>query len=407
MKSFIIFGNINIYIAFPLIGGVFKFIAELLLFKVDSEISDHPFILGINAALGMCLCLFPFLFEKIKSMPENKNNTLIDKNKNVKDPYLESFNKIKYYKYFFMLFAGIFDFLQKFLTFYYLEDIENNFWIFDILFLSLFSFLILKTKLYEHQLFSLISIILLGIVQNIINLKDKHVKLKSIAIISSIEIIYTFNIVLNKYSMNKYFCSPFEISFYEGLFELIMNTILLISTNKDKFSKYYDKLNSKEIRIFILLMFSRLSFNIFGLLTVKYFSPSHVVLLLIIGEISFSFKYENNYKLYLTIIIFCMILFMLLVFTEIIEINCFNLQKYTKKNISERSKTDFPNADDNNIYEKDDSSSEGSRDSLVEVDGYQIELNSKDYNKDEDKDKSKNENVEYEKNENIQNNIID
>ena len=185
-----------------------------------------------------------------------------------------------------------------------MNDIEDNLWIFDILFFSLFSYFILKTKLYIHQYISLLGIIILGVILNVINLYDKNPTFKSIILVFSSEIIYTFNIVLNKFEMDKFFCTPFEISFYEGLFVLILNLILLFSIDKNNFFIYYDSLDSKEIWIFILSMISRFSFNIFGLLTVKYLTPSHVVILLIIGEISFSFEYKNDYKLYLIIAIF-------------------------------------------------------------------------------------------------------
>ena len=67
---------------------------------------------------------------------------------------------------------------------------------------------------------------------------------------------------------------------------------------------------------------------------------------------------------------------MLLVFTEIIEINICDLQKNTKKNISERSieQSEFPLFDEDNSRD---------RDSLVEIEGYEIEIKSKEtYNKD-------------------------
>ena len=328
-------GTINKYIAFPLIGGVFKFIAELLLFNSGAKIYNHPFILGINSGLGMCLCFFPFILEKIISKPLKKEDSNNEKNEQIKPAqigkYSQHFNKKKIYKYLLILAACILDFLQRFITFYFVDDIESNFWIFDIFFLSLFSYFILKTKLYIHQYVSLLGIIILGVTLNIIILHDKNPTFKSILIVFSVEITYTFNIVLNKLAIDKFFCSPFEISFCEGFFALILNIILLVFTKKDNFSDYYNNLDSKEIWKFIILMLSRLSFNIFGLLTIKYFTPSHVAILLIIGEISFSFKYKKDYILYLTIVIFCFLLFMLLVFTEIIELNFCKLQEYTKK----------------------------------------------------------------------------
>ena len=144
MKSFIKCGNISIYIALPIIGGVFKLIAEYILFWVNGKIGRHPFILGLNAGLGMLLSFFPFLCEKIRSRRLNNNiNKKMKKKKRPKDPYLVNFNRIKYCKYFFILVGAISDFVQKFLSFYFVEYFENNFWIFNIFFFSVFSYFIL------------------------------------------------------------------------------------------------------------------------------------------------------------------------------------------------------------------------------------------------------------------------
>ena len=288
-----------------------------------------------------------------------------------------NFNRIKYCKYFFILIGSISDFVQKFLSFYFVEYFENNFWIFNIFFFSVFSYFILKTKLYKHQYISLIAIIFVGTLLIIINLYGRF-KLKNVLVISfSTKVIYTFTIVINKYSINNYFCSPFEISFYQGLFAIIINIILLIYVKKGELSEYYKNLDSQEIGIFILLMLSRLSFNIFTLLTIKYFTPSHAVILLIIGEVSFAFEHDNNFEFSLTIIIYCIILFMVLIFTEIIELNFWNLRNNTKKNISERTLTEseIPLINEEENY-KEDSLSEGD-DSLIDIEGYEIEMHSK------------------------------
>ena len=73
MKSYIVLGNINKNILFAIIGGVFKLIAEYILFRVKGKIGGHPFILGLNAGLGMLLSFFPFLCEKIRSRRLNNN----------------------------------------------------------------------------------------------------------------------------------------------------------------------------------------------------------------------------------------------------------------------------------------------------------------------------------------------
>ena len=163
--------------------------------------------------------------------------------------------------------------------------------------------------------------------------------------------MYSIKNVINKYSIEYHFCLPYEIGFYEGFFALVLNIILLYFTSLDNFHKYYRDLNKEEILIFILIMICRWFFNLFGLLIVKEYTPSHVVLMLIIGEIAFIFFISVIWKLIITIIIFLILLFMLLVFTEIIELNFWGLQYDTKKNITERAKE---NDDFSSNYSEDD-----------------------------------------------------
>ena len=84
-------------------------------------------------------------------------------------------------------------------------------------------------KLYKHQYFSSAIMIILAIILNCVNLWEATVNdIPKLILSVLIEIIYSLGIVLNKYSMEYIYCDPYEISFYEGLFGLICNTILLI-----------------------------------------------------------------------------------------------------------------------------------------------------------------------------------
>ena len=84
-------------------------------------------------------------------------------------------------------------------------------------------------------------------------------------------------------------------------------------------------------------MFSRGLFNLFGHIIAKDFTPSHIIFLLMIGEIFLVFKKFEPMKL-ASLFIILIELFMLLVFTEIIELNFCGLEYNTKKNIKEREK---------------------------------------------------------------------
>ena len=105
----------------------------------------------------------------------------------------------------------------------------------------------------------------------------------------------------------------------------------------DNFSIYLDNLDITEIMVFILSMFVRGVIILTTFITLDYFTPMHIVLVLILGEISFIFNEEYNWKLYLKIVFFICLIFFVLIFVEILELNIFGLQKNTRKNISERS----------------------------------------------------------------------
>ena len=171
----------------------------------------------------------------------------------------------------------------------------------------------------------------------------------------SIEIIYSLGIVLAKYGMDNLYCSPYEITFYEGIFALIMNIIfLIIATNiplgknfkytkllkiseyngkkyLDNFYTYIDKIDIVEVLLFIISMIGRALFNLFSHFTIKHFTSSRVVFLLIMGEISLDWGEKSLSEVIITIFIFVVVFFMLLIFCEIIEINLCGLKYNTKK----------------------------------------------------------------------------
>ena len=51
-------------------------------------------------------------------------------------------------------------------------------------------------------------------------------------------------------------------------------------------------------------MLSRFIFNLFGIITIKKYTPSHVALLLIIGEIVFAFLEDHALHIYIKTLIF-------------------------------------------------------------------------------------------------------
>ena len=99
---------------------------------------------------------------------------------------------------------------------------------FNIYFISLFDYLILKAKLYKHQYISCIIIVLLGITATTILLyEEEGIIVIKLVLCICLEIMYSLAIVLSKFLMDYRSCSPYEVTFYEGIFAIIVNSILL------------------------------------------------------------------------------------------------------------------------------------------------------------------------------------
>ena len=175
-----------------------------------------------------------------------------------------------------------------------------NLWIFDIIFMSLFSFLLLKTKLYKHQYVSMITIICLGLLLNVVE-------------------YFKHNDVEN------------ELNFFE-IFMKFLSEICLSLINYD----IYDFL------VFLSSTISNVFYNIVIFVTCNYFTPCHILITSIIKEIYNNLNTDGNISLnFLTFFILILIALMFLVFIEIIEINFFNVSYNTKRNIELRSLSDF------------------------------------------------------------------
>ena len=97
-------------------------------------------------------------------------------------------------------------------------------------------------------------------------------------------------------------------------------------------------------------MIGRVLFNLFSHITIKYFTSSHVFLILIMGEISsLDWRKKNFGEIVTSIVIFFIEFIMIFIFCEIIELNFCGLEKNTRKNIQERAQSEqYEEVDENN-----------------------------------------------------------
>lgn len=381
------FGKVDKNIIFPIISIICIIIENTIYNKSDilKHFYRHIFIICIGQSFGKILSFIPFIILNIINKNLSKENQIINDKLLYKKEYYEKYKQIKCKKYGLILLFSLLNYVINILYYRVMVIAEFDFWLLDIIFIITFSYLILKNKLYKHQYFSSIIILITGITLNIINLL--YAKLDYFIIILSIftEIIYCLNIVVNKYLMEYLFCSPYEICFYDGIISLILFIITLaISTNieikeddfaveyngkfyVDNFFSYYDKFNVKEFFVLIFEIFYYFIYYLFPLITIQNYTACHYLIILIFDfEVTFLLDFNIKWRFALNIILFVIIFFMLLVFNEIIEINCFGFQKNTKKNISHRADLDLLNNTQNN---DDDNYDE------VENDNYIINFN--------------------------------
>ena len=413
-KCLISKGHINKYIIFALIAGISKCFVSIMTYKFreHAKYNEHPLIIGFNAGLGMSLSIIPFIIVKIKSHREIKNKIKLIQTQSLNATkavsslgdlnYLEKYDKkkLRTQKYLILFVCAFLDFAQKFLTSFLTNLIINNIWMFNICFISLFDYLILKAKLYKHQYISCIIIVALGIAATTVRLYEEKGKIAiKLILCICIEIMYSLSIVLSKFLMDHRSCSPYEVTFYEGIFALIVNSILLaiftcipIKDEDGKLGKllqltYYDGkiyidhfiaafkyMSISEVFLFILSAIGRLISNLFGHIVVKHYTSSHIILVLILGEMGLAFKKQQGWKEIVQFVLFCLALFILLIFTEIIEINACDLEKNTRKNIQLRESMEEEDDDEDYDMNGNILHNKSTRTTKIEMDGFEIDL---------------------------------
>ena len=369
MVNFINCGKIDKNILFPIITIICIIIENITFNKTNilDNFYRHIFIICIVQSLGKTLSIIPFFILIKKNKNLIQENPIKNKKSLYKKEYYEKFKRIKFKKFFLIISFSLFNYIINLLYYRVMIKIGIDFWLFDIIFIILFSCVVLNIKLYKHQYISTLIIFIAGIILNLINLIKKEISYINILLSFFTEIIFCLNIVVNKYLMEYTFCSPYEICFYDGIISLFLFLItLIVVTNvqigedeyaveyKDKFYidnffDYYDIFNITELFIFLFETFYYFIYYLFPLIIIQNYTACHYLVILIFDfEVTFLFDFEIKWRLFLNILLFVIIFFMLLVFNEIIEFNCFGFENNTKKNISQRAVLESINSNDIN-----------------------------------------------------------
>lgn len=363
----------HINLIFPFLGGIFEFITTAILYQFDEDfqLNHHPFISGINAGIGMSLVMVPYYFIKTHA---RKRDILILGRKYKELSHKRNQPKVRRQRYLIFFLCAFLDSIKKVLEFTFCKiPILNHIWIYNILFISGFNYMLNKNKLYKHQYFSIGVILLLGTILNIIlmhSMSVDQIPLLLLAIL--VEAIYSLLVVLGKFGLDNRYCSPFVLTFCEGSLSLIFNIVFLIIASVvplsahfkytnllysceykgkkylDNFNAYTEKLNHNfnELLFFFVTMTGKTVFSLFTHITTRYYTSSHVMIILILGRISIIMKPMEIYQRVMASIIYFFEFVMIFIFCELVELKCFGLQQNIKRNIEEKQREELFNKDE-------------------------------------------------------------
>ena len=225
-----------------------------------------------------------------------------------------------------------------------------------IIFLVLFSKIILGHKIYSHHLFSLIIIIFcmpLLLIFYLLNDNDKKNLFYSLYLVFIICLYSLFN-VLSKKFYNVYMDSPYHFMFVIGLISLFILilyesiSISIIGIKKNDFNGiiYQIKDNYSKYNFIYFLIFFGDFLSAFILLagiqlTIYFFTPCHFIISESLSQIITTFI-ESSIKEYnigfksTTYVLYLIIVFASFVYNEVIIINICKLSKNTRKKIEKR-----------------------------------------------------------------------
>jgi hypothetical protein len=245
----------------------------------------------------------------------------------------------------------------------------------NILFTSIFYYLFFKNKLYRHHYVSCALIIIIGITVDLLlgNLQNDvstYLGLFFLRILR--EALYSLSCTIDKYVMERKFISVYLLLFSNGVINVIILLIFAIFDyffiHIDNYKDYFGEFNVTELLVALGVIITQFSLNLGILLTNKNYSPCHIFIIFVCGQLAIYVGVEFIGIYIFVLICLLFILFLSLIFNEIIEINVCGLSYNTKRNISKRAVNE-----DTNLYTTND-------DVENELEGqYKLEIKDKDF----------------------------
>ena len=381
-------GKTNKFLFLILVGGVLSISLILVenFSKSFTEQKKHPVIYTFTYSIGLSLSFILLIIYKIRNKRNNKNLNSLLFNKTsktdaitIKTVFTPSKQITKTQKLLWIFLISVINYFAYILLCVFWINLDNylNTWGFNLIVMSVFSYFLLKIKLYRHHYLAIIFIIIFGFLYNTVTGRFTAEKFEQYYISYIVQFVNAFLIflinVMYKYLMDIKFINSYEILFIEGIIEFILGIITLVITTSigelDNFFDFIEEIDANEIIIFIALTVMQFLLYAIEMVIIEKFSPFHILLIYMLKDFIIFFVYLDAEQLgaviYITFsILISLAMIMILVFTEIIEINILGLSTMTKKNIESRAQFDIYGSNDDNKSEID-----------VNVGGYILDMN--------------------------------
>ena len=386
---FIQFGNLKKNLLIPLLFPIFLKLRRLNRKKNKIE---SPAFKGFNDFLSLSLCGILFAIIKINTKPQTITNDKKGKKetelKSVNDTELHTDNvSIKDDKVRKTIVQEIKskDLMNKKIqnkkqTYYIIliallqliAVIIKNIWkvkindalklnisvLMEVLFFILLSMIFLGLKLYSHQIFSIIGISILLFIFFIESIIFHKITFReiilSIIYYFSVQFFYCLSDVLGKRYLNSFIDNVYFFLLkigIAGLIPLILYGIIISFVNIENYYKIFQNFGEISFGIYILDLFFCLLFEIGVWLTIYYFTPCHYIIFesiadfleIILSEFENNKSFDNFYCIEQKItfyILYPILIFIVLIFNEILILNVWDLSYNTKVKIMEREKNE-------------------------------------------------------------------
>ena len=361
MACCISLGKFDKYFWFVLLGCIFCFLNRFLN-QYKSKLSQQSSIHNIYISGSKFLVIIPYLISR-KLNKDTPQNERLTKSYITQEQIANETKRIKQIKWRY-LFISAFAYFVNQVAFTMTIKIKSNTSNLNIIFTSLFYYLFCKNKLYIHHYLSCGLIIIIGvtvdlILENLQNDLKNEIWLFLLRILK--EVLHSLSCNIDKYVMEKKFISVYLLLLFNGIFNVIIFGIFAIFDyfffHLYDYKDYFSKFSVIELLVALGTIITQFLLNLFIFLTNKHYSPCHIFIVFVFGQLAIYLNISFSWKMIVVIICLLFILFLSLIFNEIFEINLCGLSFNTKRNISKRA-----------IIDQEDMS-------LIKKDTIEIELN--------------------------------